>query len=165
MVIAIQISTKKAQAFLSNLQINMEAGGIEISRESAKEAARQYKLSAKQAGIESWRGNFYRTLDRQIQTPKKLGKFTYGVGIGNLKRGKTNYFIALDRMKGHGIKLRKNRIITKWAKDKLGIEGRLARGIWVEPHPFIKRADRKTLKKIPKIAKKIIKNKARKSKR
>ena len=38
-------------------------------------------------------------------------------------------------------------------------------GIWVEPHPFINNADRKILQKIPRVARRIIKQKVRQSKR
>lgn len=164
-MIAIQISTKNAQSFISNLSKNMEIGGEEISKECAKMAAWEYANSASQAGITPWRGYFYGALSRQMDRPVRLGKFTYGVSIASMNRrtskGKINYFLALDRMKTHRVTLYKNRIITKWARSK-GIK---SGGITVSKHPFIERAESRIFKKIPKIAEKIVNQKIRASKR
>ena len=163
-MIAIQISTQKAQSFISNLSKNMEQGGEEISRECAKMAAWEYINSASQAGITPWRGNFYGNLSRQMEKPTRLGKFTYGVSIASLKRQgvkNVNYFLALDRMKTHKVTLYKRRIITQWARDK-GIK---SKGITVSAHPFIDRAEARIFRNVSKIAEKIVNRKIRESKR
>lgn len=160
-MIIMQVSSKKAQTFLTNLKTNMTRAGVEISKQGAGLAAQEYIRSARMAGIQAWRGTFYNTLRRQTTRPVRLSKFTYGVSIAAMKRAGINYFIALDQMKPHFIKLRKNRIITKWAQSK-GIK---AGAIKVEPHPFISRADKNIIRRVGKLAKKKVRQAARRSKR
>lgn len=184
MQLAIQVDSRKAQAFFSNLSRNMEDMGEELPRECAKMAAIEYIKSAKTAGIESWKGTFYGTLKEQAINPTKLGKNAYGVSIAPMKRGKVNYFVGLDRMIPHWVALKRNRLITKWAFEKgfaLPVSGKMTskyaiglatiypvgglRKIFVRPHPFINQADLNIFKKIPKIEKKMLREKIRKSKR
>ena len=168
-MITVQINTRKADIFLRNLKTNIQKGGEEISKDSAKMAAREYIKSAQQAGIRPWRGTFYNMLMRQSQQPRRLGKYTYGVSIAATKREGVNYFIGLDRMKPHKVRLFKNRIITKWAQDAISPDiqaaARFGADIWVQPHPFIDRANKIIIKKARKIARKKIRQKVRQSKR
>ena len=169
MILSVQENTKKAQIIIRNLKTNIQKGGEEISRESAKMAAREYIKSARQAGIQGWRGNFYGMLMRQTQQPTRLGKYTYGISIAATKRGTVNYFVALDRMRPHKVTLYKNRIITKWAQDAISPDIQMAAkfgaNIWVQPHPFIDRANKVIIRKAKRIARKRSGRKVRQSKR
>ena len=66
--------------------------------------------------------------------------------------------IALDRQPWHWVSLKRGRIITQWAEEKLGIKGG---GILVGPNPWINAIYKKHLKKL----KPMIVNKIKKVKR
>ena len=168
MRIAFQVDTRKAEAFFSRLTTKIKESSEEVPKEVAGMAAGEYIRSAEMAGIYPWRGTFYGTLEKQRINPRKLGKNTYGVSIAPIKRGEVNYFLALDNMRPHSVPLfPQNRIIAQWAYDKLNLTGMPSKKafITVHPHPFIDRADINIIKRVNPLARKIIKQKIRQSKK
>ena len=142
MVVAITIDTKKVQFMLTGYQRTIPKASIKGIKKLASFAAMTYLQQARKAGIRDWRGKFAGTFQKQITKPTKLGKNSYGVSVAPLRRGGVNYAIALDRMRPHWVKLRKGRLITKWAQDKLGLAGAVATKVFVKPHPYINNANR-----------------------
>ena len=95
---------------------------------------------ANKRGIQPFTGKSFQVLKDQIKNPIKIGD-GFGVVV-------PSHLVALDRMRPHGVQLRRGREITEWAKRKLPsslenitrIESESK--IRVYPHPWVQNANR-----------------------
>ena len=142
---SITVDTTKVVNMLNNYERNLPISLNKASKRIAGMYSYFYLAVAQKAGIDAWTGQSFNILRRQITNPIRTGKGEYTIVMPST-------LIALDSMRPHYVALKKGRSITRWAKAKLGIEGRIIKGINVRPHPFIASANRKARKNIRTIA-------------
>ena len=156
MVMLMEVNTKKVEFMLSGYQRTIPKQSLAGTKELASFAALMYGVEAHKAKIRSWRGRFYSNFLRQQSNPMRI-KDGHGVSVATVRRQGINYAIALDRMKPHWINLRKGRIITKWAKEKLKADHFASGKVFVRKHPYINAANRVIGRKVNPIMRKHIK--------
>ena len=145
-MIALKINTKRAEGMLDGYKATLPEGaalGVKRLTQFAVKTYLDYSYVAPAVpataytlpGIRPWTGYFHGMMIQQMMEPRRVSKYSYYVAI-------PHYIHKLDRMRPHVVALKRGRMITRWAREHLGLEGRLMSHITVHPHPFINRADR-----------------------
>ena len=92
---------------------------------------REMVLSARNSGIQKWRGKLFNGIKWRQKPKGRIGRLFMPL-----------HGIYLDSMRTHVVALKRGRLITSWASDK-GVKGfRLSdgtRAIRVRKHPFIRK--------------------------
>ena len=128
--------------YLEGLSKRTKKIGDEEAGKLAQFGVEALMQSAALAGIAPWRGNLFGPNGISV---KRLAKHRYGIQI-------PMHGIFLDRMKPHYVSLKKGRLITQWATEKLG---KRSGSIFVSPHPFIERGYKNMAKRANIVANRI----------
>ena len=157
-VLTISVDTRKVENMLNGYSREFPKLENIVPRKIAGAYAAAYIQAQWRAGIRPWTGESTISLLSQKTNPVKLGKGSYGVIV-------PHYSVMLDSMKPHWVSLRRGRSITRWAKDKLGVEGMPGTSVFVRPHPWIRRGNISGAKNVRTIAEnevnKVIRRKGR----
>lgn len=160
-MIVLKVNTQRVEYMLSKLQREIPNGGEEGITELLRFSAKTYLKQAKVAGITAWRGKLFNSLELQAAQPNKYSRFSGYITM-------PYYAPMLDSMQPHWVALRRGRMITKWAMDKLSLGPRVTylpiRKIYVKPHPFISQSNRIIGQNVRRIFETIINRKIRGSK-
>ena len=115
-----------------------------IAPDFLKEVKRKMRLHLTLKG-HNWRKKLWNSID-----VRKKNRSEYWLFM-------VKYGVYLDRMKPHWVKLKRGRLIRRWAEDKGNDGVRLAaasqRSIFVRPHPFIDECLGSSLSRLPQIIK------------
>ena len=158
----------RVQYMMTQLQRRLPEAGEESVHELAQFAAETYlkqamfhspraipDKSGQTKNIQMWRGRLFNTLLQQRMNPRKKSRYTRELFI-------PSYAVKLDRQKPHFVALKRGRLITQWASEKLGKK----RGsVMVAAHPFINKANRIIGQNVNRIVSKKVHKKVRGSKK
>ncbi len=152
--ISVTIDSKRVENMLTGYLRTLPEGARLGAKAIASKYAETYLNQMPSSGITKWTGQSFNVLERQIDNPIRSGKNAYVVVVPTT-------LLMLDRMRKHFVALRKGRSITRWAKAKLGLEGRFIPGITVSPHPWINQANQKARRSIRRLAERELNKKIR----
>tara|TARA_Y100000310_G_scaffold223844_1_gene225715 strand:+ start:577 stop:1176 length:600 start_codon:yes stop_codon:yes gene_type:complete len=155
----VQMDASKVINLLESYPFALQKNMGLAARDIAGVYARSYLRALRNAGVEEWRGHGFDIIRRQISHPTPIGSSSLSqpgertaAGTVNPNRGVKTYgikvplyLIALDRFKKqpHWVKLKRGRLITKWAQRKMGMPAFTVGGkpfepsIKVKSHPWI----------------------------
>jgi len=124
---------------VQKIPLEIGKGGVEFAEATVKQL--RLELMKRQ---HVWKGN----LIREIKViPGETESFVAMPAYG----------VSLDRQRPHFVKLKKGRLITKWAKKKgsraVKLKAIREDSIFVKPHPYIDIAFRRSLSKLKPIMK------------
>ena len=141
-LVTVQLKSKAAFTYLDGVAHRTKKIPPKELWNLTQTGARLLKESAVEAKITNWRGKL---LGHKGIEARKIGRNKYGIFI-------PYYGIHLDRMSPHIVALKKGRLITKWAKQKLPYSGKFMR---VRAHPYINRGYRRMVNYADRIVRRI----------
>ena len=139
--LTIEVDSKRVENLMNNLKQELPKG-LDIGvKKVAGMYAGIYLEQVNIAEITRWTGRSFNILKRQKDNPQRIGR-GYGVIV-------PSNLIALDQLQQpHIVALKRGRSITRWARAKLGLEGRVLTHLAIKRHPWLTNANRRARKRV-----------------